>query len=480
MRIIFDISSFTRRFGPTGGVGRTEREFTRYVVTSAPDVTLGFYDPLLGQFREARREWVAEIVGGSAIVDLSHLPIRADDRATRRRNWPTLLRQVAFRIERPRYHFQLALERMRLSGRSSFTRRMSEKLLVPMRSASSRYARSGLAPAVLPFDIVMGEPIELGSDCVLASAGNEWSHSGTRLLRDLKERHGFRYVGICHDLIVLQFPELASDRVYARVKSYWESIIPMCELIVVTSKTVAGDVRAYCAARNLPLPALTVVPLGTASPALKPQPGLALPPGLQPGKFVLMVGTLDPRKGHEFLIRVWKRLVAAGIPQAQDFRMVFVGKSAPNTPPDLTEMLLKQEAGPTLLHLSSVSDDQLAALYRDAAFCVLPSKYEGYGLPIVEAFAAGKALIASTGGSIPEVVDGLAPCLDPDDEDAWFEALKQWIVEPDVRSAYEEKVRKDFRPRSWDEAAREFFQAVRSVGIEAEVPVSGAVRDHAI
>jgi len=63
------------------------------------------------------------------------------------------------------------------------------------------------------------------------------------------------------------------------------------------------------------------------------------------------------------------------------------------------------------------ADDQiLSALYEGAAFCVYPSQYEGYGLPICEAFARGKAAIASTGGALPEVVGGLSPCLDPNDE----------------------------------------------------------------
>ena len=63
----------------------------------------------------------------------------------------------------------------------------------------------------------------------------------------------------------------------------------------------------------------------------------------------------------------------------------------------------------------------LAALYDGAAFCVYPSMYEGYGLPIVEAFARGKAVIASNRGSIPEIAAAFAPCLDPTDEEAWLE-----------------------------------------------------------
>ena len=78
----------------------------------------------------------------------------------------------------------------------------------------------------------------------------------------------------------------------------------------------------------------------------------------------------------------------------------------------------------------SPEDSGIAALYRGAAFCLYPSRYEGYGLPVVEAFSYGKAVLASTGGALPEVVDGFSPCLDPLDAEAWRRMLRTWIEDP--------------------------------------------------
>ncbi|TIP39182.1 MAG: glycosyltransferase family 4 protein, partial [Mesorhizobium sp.] len=109
-------------------------------------------------------------------------------------------------------------------------------------------------------------------------------------------------------------------------------------------------------------------------------------------------------------------------------------------------------------HLDNVDDGTLSLLYQNSAFCVYPSLYEGYGLPPVEALAYGKALIASTGGAIPEVVGPFGLCLDPLDAEGWEKAMREWITSPEVRTAYEAKAG-EFVARSWELAGRETLEA---------------------
>ncbi|MCZ7658968.1 MAG: glycosyltransferase [Xanthobacteraceae bacterium] len=122
----------------------------------------------------------------------------------------------------------------------------------------------------------------------------------------------------------------------------------------------------------------------------------------------------------------------------------------------------------TLHLLHDVPDETLHALYDGAAFCLYPSAYEGFGLPIVEAFLRGKAVLASTGGAIPEVAAGLAPCLDPDDAGAWQTMLARWISDPAVATAHATEIRRRFRHVSWSEAAERFFAAVENAPRRAE------------
>jgi len=115
----------------------------------------------------------------------------------------------------------------------------------------------------------------------------------------------------------------------------------------------------------------------------------------------------------------------------------------------------------TIEIFTDADDAAVATLYRDAAFCLYPSRYEGYGLPVVEAFRHGKAVLASSGGAVPELVDGFSPCLDPADIDAWVHMLATWIRDPASRAVYETRIRAAFHHPDWDQSAQTFFRLVR-------------------
>ena len=118
----------------------------------------------------------------------------------------------------------------------------------------------------------------------------------------------------------------------------------------------------------------------------------------------------------------------------------------------------------TLLHLSGIDDSTLAGLYRSAAFCLFPSAYEGFGMPVVEAFAHGKAMIASTGGALPETVGSLSPCLPATDRQAWLTTIQRWIEDEDARKPYEAKIRASFTQPDWNQAATKIFEAAVTDG----------------
>src|SRR5206468_3666342 len=136
-----------------------------------------------------------------------------------------------------------------------------------------------------------------------------------------------------------------------------------------------------------------------------------------------------------------------------NFRLVFVGRLGWKM--EALHQALRQDArlAGSLVLLEDVSDAGLDALYRGAAFCVFPSLYEGYGLPAVEAFAHGKALLASDGGALPEVVGELSPILPARDEAAWEAALAGWIADPGARAPYEAAIRERFTHPTWAQAS---------------------------
>nr|WP_284701106.1 glycosyltransferase family 1 protein [Rhodoplanes tepidamans] len=247
--------------------------------------------------------------------------------------------------------------------------------------------------------------------------------------------------------------------------------LPAADLVLVNAACTADDIRAWCGAQGLGVPRTAVVPLGADGP-VAPDTGEAapLPAGLAAGRYALFVSTLEPRKNHRVLVAAWRRLIESGAPGIAGFRLVFVGRAGWGSGPLRDEIAADPRLAATIVHLAGVEDATVATLYRGAAFCCYPSRCEGYGLPVVEAFRFGKAVLASTGGALPEVVADFSPCLDPDDVDAWTAALRSWIADPAARAVHETRIRTAFRHPGWDAAAARFFACVH----EATGSVAGS------
>ena len=231
-------------------------------------------------------------------------------------------------------------------------------------------------------------------------------------------------------------------------------------LVIFTAKAIKADAVAYCRAEDLPLKATDVCPLGSSFEPAKVADATALPMGLRPNRYILFVSTIEPRKGHRLLQLIWQRLLKAGIPQAHNFKLVFLGRQGWLVGDLMQDLKSDPAVGDTLIMLSNVDDLLLGRLYADAAFCVFPSLYEGFGLPVVEAFGYGKAVVASNAGALPETVGKFSPIVAAGDEDAWFDILKRWIEDDTERLGFEQLIAAEYRPRSWQDASKEFFDIV--------------------
>ena len=106
-----------------------------------------------------------------------------------------------------------------------------------------------------------------------------------------------------------------------------------------------------------------------------------------------------------------------------------------------------------IIPLGAVTDAELHLLYRQACFCVYPSLYEGWGLPVAEALSIGKLVVCSDRASLPEVGGDLVPYLDPWHAQAWADTLIALANDPPKVLEWEARIRARYRPRSWARAA---------------------------
>jgi alpha-1,3-rhamnosyl/mannosyltransferase len=165
--------------------------------------------------------------------------------------------------------------------------------------------------------------------------------------------------------------------------------------------------------------------------------------------YLLYVGALDARKDPAGLLRAWAvaRSAGAGV------ELVLAGDPGPQAPPEM----------PGARRLGRVDADGLALLYSGAACLLFPSRYEGFGLPLVEAMACGCPVAAYRNSSIPEVAGEAAALVGDGDADALGRAAAEIVLDPGRARTLREAGLRRARRFSWRKAARVTIGAYRSL-----------------
>lgn len=171
-----------------------------------------------------------------------------------------------------------------------------------------------------------------------------------------------------------------------------------------------------------------------------------------PDRFILHVGTLQPRKNLEMLIEAY---------DPTQVSLVLAGRRG-----WLADPIYEKGKAKGVLFLDYVDDEDLAALYSMAVAYVAPSLYEGFGFPILEAMACGTAVICSDAGSLPEVTGDAALVLPPNNPQAWAEAIRRVVTDEDVRRNLIMKGYRNTARFSWPKAAQQTLAVIESTALK--------------
>lgn len=169
-----------------------------------------------------------------------------------------------------------------------------------------------------------------------------------------------------------------------------------------------------------------------------------------PEQFLLYVGTLEPRKNLNRLVRAFGRLKEQGYPH----KLVLAGPwgwSMNGFQQQIGELNL----GDSVKLLGYIPDEDLPALYSLATVFVFPSIYEGFGLPPLEAMACGTPVLSSKNSSLAEICGEAAFLVDPLDEESLLNGLQQVLGDSVLRETLKENGRKRAAEFSWERAAAE-------------------------
>jgi glycosyltransferase involved in cell wall biosynthesis len=245
-----------------------------------------------------------------------------------------------------------------------------------------------------------------------------------------------------HDLTVVRFPQLC-DRPTLSFVGMVRRAIADGAWVHTHSRFVADEVVETFGADPARVRAVAPgIPAHGSSSARSPRP--ELPPGTS--RYVLAVGTVEPRKDYPGLMRAFGH-VAATHP---DVALVIAGVDGWGA--EAFHLALAESPyRHRVLQLGYVADDELGRWLEHADVLAFPSLYEGFGFPPLEAMARGVPVVAATAGAVPEVVGDAAILVVPRDIDALAHALIRVLDDAGERSALVAKGRRRVAHFTWEE-----------------------------
>lgn len=239
---------------------------------------------------------------------------------------------------------------------------------------------------------------EEGELLLLADA--TWNYQPWANVKEAKEK-GIKIVHIVYDLLPLKYPELFVPELVSAFKMWWEISNYYVDSYVCISESVAGDVREFLPIYNSQTQ-IQCFPMGSDIISTKTSSINNFPSNSSENKLYLMVGTMEPRKNHKFVLEAFDELWAAGKSTA---RLLIIGRRGWHSELISKRIINHPEFGRLLFWLDDCSDEVLEDCYQIADFLIAASIDEGYGLPIIEAESRGLSVLASDIGVFREVAN---------------------------------------------------------------------------
>lgn len=257
------------------------------------------------------------------------------------------------------------------------------------------------------------------------------------------------FVVTVYDLTFMRYPERlpASRRLYLRTMTGLSC--RRARRVIAISQSTAGDLTRLLGIApdkiDVALPGVDARfrPLPEADVAVwRARRGL-------PARFLLFLGTLEPRKNLPTLLRAYAALTEE---ERAQVHLVLAGGSGWMAG-EIERVITDAQLGSTVHRPGFVEDDELVWWYNAAEAFVYPSVFEGWGLPVTEAMACGRVALVSDISSLPEAVGDSGLRLPPEDVSAWRNALRRCIHDADWRRAEGERARTYSARFTWTSTA---------------------------
>jgi len=301
------------------------------------------------------------------------------------------------------------------------------------------------------------------NDDVYISIGMDWEYKDWEYLYSLRAVLRLKTLLCCYDIIPIKAPGLTTTSAAERFPNYIIGLVKCADKLMCISSHTKNDLDAFLGQSGQALPDSEVFYLGTdiALDSTMVSPSPQVKELINGTSFIMLVSTIERRKGHDTVYRAYQRLVEQGVPDLP--LLVFVGMPGWGVDDLLADIQRTKRVSKYIRFLSHVTDFELTLLYRHSLFTVFPSIYEGWGLPVSESLTHGKFCLASSAASIPEAGGEFCEYLDPWDVPLWTERLAFYFSHQAELQEKENLILQNYKPHTWLEAASSIVLAAEAL-----------------
>jgi len=254
------------------------------------------------------------------------------------------------------------------------------------------------------------------------------------------KRQRLRAVYLIHDLIPITHPEYCRSGEAEKHAVRMRTALRSASGIIVNSASTGDELATFARSEGLPVAPILVAHLGIET---LPESGKSSP---SPRPYFLSIGTIEGRKNHILLLRLWARLRANLAQCAPD--LILIGQRGWEAGETFALLDGPQHAHGKIIELSHCSDAELAAWIDHAQALLMPSHVEGFGLPVLEALARGTPVIATDLPVYREIAQAIPLLIDPSDEDAWLQAIVEYTADGPTREK-QRRLAASYQPPDW-------------------------------
>lgn len=331
------------------------------------------------------------------------------------------------------------------------------------------YLLMGLAS--LPVQLLLGRFIIFHQGDIVVMVDSTWRTQA--MLDELfkAQLNSGLVVGVMlHDLFPLELPGTCQEITAKGFVSWFNHVVPRADFFVTNSESTRHSLGRYLVEHTELRPhsyPSGSFRLGAELDPVKSKgkkPDSLQPLWATPGKAILCVGTIEPRKNHNYLLDAYDLMRGRG----EDISLVILGRDGWKSKAVVDRIRSHEDFGTRLLHLDNASDRDLAEAFERADCLVCPSVAEGFGLPVAEGLMHGLKVFASDIEVFREIAGANCSYFNLDDPLSLADQLSEWFDY--LQQGNSAKSNEAFVWPDWEESSREFVDVVLKLADQSQKP----------